>query len=555
MLHHRVPTLLASLLLLSSCLGDESLVTTPLGAVQGVLNPSSREFHALPYAAPPTGALRWAAPAPVAPWAPSVLNATVDGPGCVQVCLEPSAACPMVTQEDCLYLNVYTPRAAAIPPAGLPVLVWIHGGNFRDGFGGGSLYNGSVLAQQGMIVVTINYRLGVMGWLFTNATADNGGITGNFGFLDQRAALTFVRDNIAPFGGDPKRVTLMGQSAGAMSTASHLISPGSAGLFTAAVLLSEPFALPFRTVATALDMGSVVLGHANCSFASGMQGFASPAACMRAQPADALLAAQVKSYPDPNADWAELLQIFMPLCPTVGTPELGNWPLDSFQGRAGAAPVLDVPIMMGTVSQEGTLFIYSGFGSNVSVAEYQLLIEVMLGDAAAKGVARQYPIPSPEPLDARPLASIVTTASIFKCTNRNASQLLAASAGRRSPIFVYEFSHLVSWAKGMWDAKTAECYTAVCHGGDLPQWFMPFLAGVTTWTPEEYVLGAAMQGYLGAFVRGGAPSLRVGALPAWPPVGGGRVPRMQLDTPAVVVLEDPAAAECALFDQTGYNWY
>ena len=108
----------------------------------------------------------------------------------------------------------------------------------------------------------------------------------------------------------------------------------------------------------------------------------------------------------------------------------------------------------------------------------------------------------------------------------------------------------------MWNANTSECYTAVCHGGDLPMWFMPFLAGVTSWTPDEYALGAAMQGYLGAFVGGGAPMLRAaGAPPAWPPVGGGRVPRMQLDTPAARVEDDPAAAECALFDETGYFWY
>lgn len=338
---------------LSLSRADESVVTTPLGAVRGVVNSRAREFRGLPYAAPPVGAGRWAPPGPVAAWAPAVRDATADGPGCVQACSEPAAACPQSVREDCLYLNVFTPRAASIPPAGLPVLVWIHGGNFRDGFGGGSLYNGSTLTQEGMLVVTINYRLGVLGWLFTNTSASGGGITGNYGLQDQRAALAFVRDNIAPFGGDPTRVTLMGQSAGAMSTATHLISPASRGLFHAAVLLSEPFALPFRTVATALDMGAVVLGHANCSAASGMQGFPSPAACMRAQSADALLAAQVRSYPDPNADWAELLQIFMPMCPTVGTPDVPNWPLESFQARAGAAPVLDVPILMGTTSEEG----------------------------------------------------------------------------------------------------------------------------------------------------------------------------------------------------------
>ena len=427
------------LLFVASSSADESIVLVgDLGSAQGILNPLAREFRGLPYAQPPVGALRWNAPARVQSWGTSVFPAINDGPGCLQLCHEPPAACPTIIQEDCLYLNVFTPREPFAKP--VPVFVWIHGGNFKDSSGGGVLYNGSELsARQGVVVVSLNYRLGLQGFLFSNKTAEGGGITGNFGLLDQREALRFVQRYIGAFGGDPTRVTLGGQSAGAMSTAVHLISPESAGLYHGAVMLSEPFALPFRTPDSALDMAAVVLAASNCSFATGMRGLPSPAACMRSLTAPELLAVQQKTLYAIAADYRELLQIFMPLCPTTGTPEVPNWPLYSFQGRVGALPVADVPIFLGTTSQEGMLFIYAGFNTTIPPIEYAALMEVIFGPLKGLEVLSHYPLPKTA-VDARPTAAVVTTTAIFKCAVRNASLSLSGMPTRKSPIFAYEFS-------------------------------------------------------------------------------------------------------------------
>ena len=215
--------------------------------------------------------------------------------------------------------------------------MFLQGGTFRDGFGGGPLYNGSDLASgafqanssspQQAIVVSINYRLGVFGFFYsdTNAT-DGGAITGNYGLADQRAALVWVRENIAAFGGDPTRVLLWGQSAGAMSIAAHLISPGSTGLFHAALAVSEPFALPFHDVASSRAATAEVAWYAGCPASLGPD----TTRCLRALPAATLLSAQVAAAGNASDD-TSLLQSFMPWSPTTGTRavdtvfELPNW--------------------------------------------------------------------------------------------------------------------------------------------------------------------------------------------------------------------------------------
>lgn len=545
---------------------DESVVVTPLGILQGIVNPIAREFRGVPFATPPVGALRWKSPLPAVPWN-GTRDATADGPGCIQHCGEPAPACPATISEDCLQLNVFTPRLADVT-APLPVLVFWHGGNFRDGFEGGPLYNGSELAaNERLVVISATYRLGLLGFLAANVS-DAGAsvstspddITGNYGLQDQRQALRWVQDNIAAFGGDPTRVTISGQSAGAMSVASHLISPASQGLFTAAVMLSEPFALPFRNVPQALEIAAAVLDLANCSVAAGMRGFGTPAACMRSLSVDTLVAVQIAAMSDIAADLSELLQVFMPFPPTYGPGlDVPNWPLYSFQGRPGAAPVADVPIMAGTTSQEGVLFIFSGFKGNMSTTLYDLLLPVTFGLDAGAAIGQQYPVPAPAPADLRPLASNVTTAGIFKCPTRNATAMLSALPGRTAPVFTYEYSHLLSFSPAVWLNTSTCCWDAVCHGEDLPEWWYPQDAALgTNWTQPERALAASMQGYLGSFAYTGNPgSGRAGTPVPWPAVNAsaGLLPRMQLDVPAPVVLQDPAAAECAVFDRFGYAWY
>jgi para-nitrobenzyl esterase len=207
-------------------------VRTNAGLVSGIAgrDPAINLFEGIPYAEPPVGKLRWTAPSPARGWQ-EVLKADHFGDACSQEF--PAGNFPK--SEDCLYLNVWTP--ATTGRAGLPVMVWIHGGGFRVGSAREALYDGEELAKEGVVVVTLNYRLGVLGFLahpeLTKESAQHA--SGNYGLFDQLAALEWVHNNIAAFGGDPNKVTIFGQSAGAASVNSLVASPLSKGLFRAAI--------------------------------------------------------------------------------------------------------------------------------------------------------------------------------------------------------------------------------------------------------------------------------------------------------------------------------
>ena len=208
------------------------------GAIEGSVSGDVLSFKGIPYAAPPIGDLRWRSPQPVEPWT-GVRPATEYGNDCIQLPFPGDAAAsgsPM--SEDCLVLNVWRPaKVDADKP--LPVLIWIHGGGFLNGSSAAAIYDGSAFAQQGLVVVSLNYRLGRLGFFAHPAlTAAKEGPLGNYGLLDQLAALQWVQRNIAAFGGDPNQVTIMGESAGGISVIHHLTSPEAQGLFHRAVVLS-----------------------------------------------------------------------------------------------------------------------------------------------------------------------------------------------------------------------------------------------------------------------------------------------------------------------------
>jgi para-nitrobenzyl esterase len=230
------------------------IVRLASGALRGFLSGETAVFKGIPYAAPPVGALRWREPQPVAAWA-GIRDATKPGNACVQNpagidrFLQPLAARygmslqaePLASSEDCLYLNVWSPQWP--PRKALPVMVWLHGGSNRIGSGSQPAYDGARLASQGVIVVTLNYRLGVMGFFsHPQLTAESPHrSSGNYGLLDQLAALAWVRANIRQFGGDPENVTLFGESAGAIDAGMLMVSPLSAGLFRRLIAESGPF--------------------------------------------------------------------------------------------------------------------------------------------------------------------------------------------------------------------------------------------------------------------------------------------------------------------------
>jgi para-nitrobenzyl esterase len=211
-------------------------VMTQAGMVEGATEKGVDHFLGVPFAAPPVGPLRWRAPQPVAGWA-GVRPATSFGPDCMQWPLDysPGPGYVRTTSEDCLTVNIWRPAGNA--SIRLPVMVWIHGGAFMMGAGSWPVYQGANLARQGVMLVTLNYRLGRFGFFAHPALTaeDAGGMLGNYGLLDQIAALKWVKANIPAFGGDPTKVTVFGESAGAFSTNALLASPLARGLFARAI--------------------------------------------------------------------------------------------------------------------------------------------------------------------------------------------------------------------------------------------------------------------------------------------------------------------------------
>lgn len=264
-----------------------SPVKTENGLVRGVpgRDAAITAFKAIPYAQPPIGKLRWTLPRPARNWS-GVRKADKFSAGCAQ--LFPQAQFPR--SEDCLYLNVWTPANAAA--ARLPVMVWIHGGGLRVGSAAEPLYDGEEIARKGVVVVTFNYRLDVFGFLAHPELSKESGhnSSGNYGLYDQVAALRWVQKNIAAFGGDPAKVTIFGQSAGAYSVASHVASPVSKGLFRAAIIQS------LRSNYAAVPMRSLQEGEAAGVELARSVG-ANRLADLRTMPADKLLAANKTGVP------------------------------------------------------------------------------------------------------------------------------------------------------------------------------------------------------------------------------------------------------------------
>jgi hypothetical protein len=282
---------------------QEPVVTTADGAVRGKTVAATREFLGIPYAAPPVGALRWQPPQPPKPWS-GIRAATSYAPHCPQ----PAGAFGRPsTSEDCLYPNVFTPAGAPAGAPGaagqstrnLPVMVWVHGGSLRTGESDD--YNPAGLVRHGVIVVTLNYRIGALGFLASAALAGRpGGPSGDYGLMDQQAALRWVQRNIHSFGGNPGQVTLFGESAGGLSTLAQLVSPGARGLFQRAIVESGTYDLTQPSLAAAESAGQAFAAKAGCASGS--------AACLRRLPVSAILASEDPIGYTPDVDGAVLTQ-------------------------------------------------------------------------------------------------------------------------------------------------------------------------------------------------------------------------------------------------------
>jgi para-nitrobenzyl esterase len=307
-----------------------TLIHTTYGDVAGT-GGAVRVYRGIPFAAPPVGALRWQPPQPVVPWT-GVHDGSRFGHDPMQV-VEPSRASRAArVSEDCLTLNIWAP--AAVPAGGAPVLVWFDGGGFTAGTGARASTDGERFAERGAVLVTVNYRVGVFGYLahpLLSAESPHGS-SGNYGVLDQIAALRWIREEIAAFGGDPARVTAFGESAGGASVALLLVSPLARGLVDRVIMQSPGSFRPLCPLADAERAGTIV---------------GDDLAAMRAMPADALLALNGQINPVVRG-----LTVPRPLRPIID-----GWVVDRDEPDAFASGAFaPLPTIVGSNANEGGFF-------------------------------------------------------------------------------------------------------------------------------------------------------------------------------------------------------
>jgi para-nitrobenzyl esterase len=490
----------------------DAVVMTTSGPVIGVEAPQGSAFLGIPYAAPPVGPLRWRAPQPPAPWG-EPRDATRLGSPCMQSLTQGEVLGQRLGlplgDEDCLTLNVYAPAAGpallasadlaatprVLPRMGRrPVMVWLYGGGFH--FGASGWYDPSVLAQKaGVVVVSLNYRLGALGFLAHPALrAEDPGSSSSLALLDQQAALRWVKANIAAFGGDPGNVTLFGESAGGWSTCFQLASPGAAGLFHRAIIESGACTLPNSVISRseAERGGLAMAAELGCADP------ATAAACLREKSGEQILRARPHRPSSVGQNgWS----------PVVGDALLPLDPREAFaRGRFNRVPVIN-----GTNLDEGRLFAgpLTVIGQMRTAASYAAMVNKIFGQRAP-AVLAEYP---PEPSPGIAFATVVTDA-IFACPARRLNRLLAPHVA----VHAYEFA----------DPETATTLPPLpgvmrlgaYHAGEIAyvmqsRWV---LADPASFTPPQRALSDTMQGYWTTFARNGNPNAP--GAPPWPALRG-----------------------------------
>jgi para-nitrobenzyl esterase len=466
---------------------DAAVVHTSMGPLRGMAAADYRLFQGIPYAAPPVGPLRWQPPRPAARWS-GVLDASKPGPQCMQdTGRDPHAGKP--TSENCLTLNVWTPTSPRGKGIGKrPVMVWIHGGGFVNG--SGDIYYSRWLASKGQIVVvTINYRLGALGFLAHPSLGPRNDV-GNYGLADQQAALRWVRDNITVFGGDPRKVTIAGESAGGMSVCDHLVAPGSAGLFRAAIIQSAP-------CQAQADLPTGRRHSLDYAASVGCHDPATAAACLRALPASEL----------DRPPWYFFVGDSDALSgPITGTVALPDSPVAAFAaGRAAR-----VPVMIGVNHDEFTMFAalrYLKYGRGLRSAEYPHVLAAIFGPDGAPVLAH-YP-PDRYGGDVSLAYSAAVTDGVFACP----ADRLAESLGGGAPVYTYEFDDAHAPAPG--PLRHVPFPVGASHSLELRYLFN--VGGTPPLDPGQGALSDQMISYWTHFVTNGAP--KAPRQPAWPANG------------------------------------
>eukprot|EP01083_Nonionella_stella_P098479 276976_1 len=538
------------LFLVSTTLANNGLyVDTTYGTILGYTNQYTNIWLSVPYAAPPIGDFRWAAPQPHEPWE-GVLNTMDDPVGCLQTCTLAWWACPRIVDEDCLFINIWAPRGAS--PTNLKsVMFFIHGGDYLEGYSGGLLYNASFFVNYtDVVLVTANYRLGAQGFLFDLTT----GFKGNYGYHDQLFAMEWVRNNIKQFGGNKSDITIFGESAGGVSVATHLLNTSNT-LFKAAIIESNPFGLPLRTTRTWGKLPDLLKHYAGCSV---LRHPNEQRTCMRELSADDLLLAQNRAEREVAVEWKWLVDLFMPWTPTIGTGVIHEQPIFAMQkGKY----LKHVPIIAGVNRDEGTYFVWEAFPDAMDKDEYEGFIVAIFDDVDDSAAVLQYysTYNVTNTSDYRPLLAIIATDAMFKCATRNISNVIALDESNKALNYMYHFTHVSSFNDAAWPADP-ECWDKVCHGLELPYIFEPDLAPVNrSYTAEEWQLARTMGMYWSSFAKYKMPGNGNPKRPVeWLPFGETQQEEIILNVQSVnggVRMErNYDVTVCDFWDTLSYNW-
>ena len=464
-------------------------------------------FKGIPYAAPPVGDLRWRDPKPPAAWT-GVRDATKFGAACMQPESQQSPRSEM--SEDCLFVNVWTPSLKPAQPA--PVMVWIHGGSFVSGAGSLPGYDGSRLAMRNVVVVTINYRMGVFGYMaHPDLTAESPHHTsGNYALLDQMAALRWVRDNVAPFGGDPRNITVFGESAGASSIAYMIASPLAAGLFDKAIIES-----PGLLFAPEPELRSDYRGITNMEAVGLAVG--PHIADLRALSADALMeqsyAASKKLF-GPGGTGRTRLRAATPLDDPNGvhlawTPFADGYIIpDQLAKLYVDNRFTRIPVLIGTNTNEGNLFLTHYHATNAD--SFNAWVDQAYAPCGKAVLAQYAPPPQATPDQLHAAADRLLTDSLFLYG--------AFSVARATHGYLYRFTRV--------SPRAQRLGLGAYHSSEIP-----YVLGHTLNAPDDYAeadrkLSDQIMTMWVHFARTGDPRLMMSS--EWTRIGSnGEVPYME----------------------------
>lgn len=502
--------------------GNPLVIRTADGLVRGLSTASTRQFLGIPFARPPTGSLRWQAPEPPKAWT-STFAAVNAGPECPQIVPVVNA---FAGSENCLHLNVFAPKSPSTKL--LPVMVWIYGGGFTVGSSTDDS-PANFAASDNTVTVSFNYRLGPLGFLALPALANESPIrsTGDLGLLDQQAALRWVQANVAAFGGNPRNVTIFGESAGGMSVCAQLLSPLSKGLFEKGITESGPCTLPSLPVGFAESEGARLASTLGCPTGAQML------PCMRSKPAKQIIEAMP---PDPSfvfgsgAAWDPVADgVVLPANPIAA--------LDA--GRFH-----HVPMIVGANRDEGRLFVAlhdNAVGKNLADARWASAVNGYFGATLGPKVQRQYP------LAAYPDAGAALGQAIGDATLACPAVASAQILRKYVPVYEYEYTQ----TPNPFILPTPGIVLGAFHSSELPYVFDgPVLSsGHFTFTPAQQRLATAISGAWARFAATGDPS---GGGLSWPRLRSAEGRYLVLNTPTAVKT-GMKQKHCAFWAKSGWT--